>query len=182
MRFGESWIQGQVSAEAAVSEPVTRTETATLALVAIFAGRALGAMVACRPPDDGVRPAPEVRARPTAPSASPAPRSSERHVDATVVRWLGVGWANVLDLDLRGDLRGPASLWVPAGDASEAAIVASASKPGAKLTLVLAPLAAPDGGAGGPYVLHVEQRGDGGVVYWSVKSTTIATIGAAAAP
>lgn len=108
-----------------------------------------------------------------APPAPSAPPSPERRVDATVVRWLAVGWANVIDLELNGELHGPASLWVPAGDASEKALVARASKTGARLQLVLEPRAAPDAGAGGPYVLHVEQRGDAGTTYWQVRSTTI---------
>ncbi len=159
--------------------------SAVLAVVAVFAADLSLAATGCRPHDELARPAPEARPKSTAP-APPDSRwvtpSNERRVDATVVRWLGVGWADVIDLDLRGDLHGPASLWVPAGDASEKAILAGASKPGATLALVLEPLAAPDGGAGGPYALHVEQRGDGGVEYWRVKSTTLPAPAAPPAP
>jgi len=117
--------------------------------------------------DDRVRPAPE-HVVVSSVSSAPAPRTTELHVEVTVVQWLAVGWANVINVKLGGDLHGIGSLWIPVGDPQEKKCVSAASTPGAKLRLTLKPMSAPDAGVGGPYSLHVRQVADGGVVYWSV--------------
>ena len=88
--------------------------------------------------DDRVRPAPEHAVV----SSAPAPRTTDVLVEVTVVQWLAVGWAQVINVKLGGDLQGIGSLWVPFRDPAERRCVSAASRPGQR------------DGAGG------EERGD----------------------
>lgn len=91
-----------------------------------------------------------------------------------MVRWLGVGWANVIDVEITGQLRGRGSLWLPAGDAMEKSVLSGAAKPGSKLRLTLAPLSPPDEREGGPYRRHLRLHVDGGTEYWQVSECELA--------
>lgn len=128
----------------------------------------LCSVVACRDrrQDDRVRPAPEHAVV----SSAPAPRTTDLHVEVTVVQWLAVGWAQVINVKLGGDVQGIGSLWVPFRDPAEKRCVSAASRPGSKLRLALRPMPTPDAGDGGPYSLHVRQVAGGGVIYWSVEA------------
>jgi hypothetical protein len=95
------------------------------------------AVLGCRSPSNNtVRPVPDAEQVVPAPAPEPHP-VKERRVQATVTRWLGIGWGHVLDVDLAGDIKGDAQLYVPAGDPAATAIIPRAASSGSKLRLQL---------------------------------------------
>ncbi len=136
-----------------------------------FSAFLIFAVLGCRSPSNTALPVPDAEHVTPSPPA-PEPTKPLR-VEATVTRYLAIGWAHVLDVDLAGDLNGDAQLYVPAGDPGAKAIIPIAASSGSKLRLQLEPLPGPDAGSGGPYELHLVQRGDGGTTYWKVKGVEV---------
>jgi hypothetical protein len=156
-----------------IDRSVLRTRPRDLAF-ALLTSLASLAVAACREARDRAVVGPVPDAERVVSTPPPPVPSKAQLVAATVRRWLAVGWGDVYEVDLEGPVRGAATLWVPAGDLPKAGIATGALVSDAELTLELSPIPAPDAGAGGPYVLHVEQRGDGGTAYWGVTRLSLA--------
>ncbi len=100
----------------------------------------------------------------------PAARDGTRRVTARVVKYLGISWAEVILLELEGDLSGPAWLYLHAADVASRQYGVETKQPGAVLHLCLAPLSLPDAALDEPYTVHVRTITDGGVAFWTVKA------------